>query len=191
MNGFDTEFKDLRDFILKITYRIWEEGGIDRIRDYYNESAPVKTPLSVTNSVEDVVRSTRETLQMFPDRQLYGEDVIGVEHPVGTYYSSHRILSTMTHEGDGNLGSPTGKKVVTRTIADCICRENQVVDEWMVRDQSAILLQLGVDPETFGEKLAQADHARRDPSTRARSFGSALDRFTGFGTDSRGCKTNS
>ena len=157
MHGFDPEFKDLRDFILKITHRIWEEGGIDRIRDYYNESAPVKTPLSVTNSVEDVVCSTRETLQMFPDRQLYGEDVIGVEHPVGTYYSSHRILSTMTHEGDGTFGPPTGKKVVTRTIADCICRENQVVDEWLVRDQSAILLQLGVDPETFGEKLAQAD----------------------------------
>ena len=86
MHGFDPEFKDLRDFILKITHRIWEEGGIDRIRDYYNESVPVKTPLSVTNLVEDVVRSTRETLQMFPDRQLYGEDVIGVEHPEGTYY---------------------------------------------------------------------------------------------------------
>jgi len=157
MNGFDTEFKDLRDFILKITYRIWEEGGIDRIRDYYGETAPFKTGLNVTNSVEDVVRSTRETLQMFPDRQLYGEDVIGAENPVGTYYSSHRILSTMTHEGDGTFGPPTGKKVVTRTIADCICRENQVVDEWLVRDQSAILLQLGVDPETFGEKLAQAD----------------------------------
>jgi predicted ester cyclase len=157
MHGFDPEFKDLRDFILKITYRIWEERGIDRIRDYYNESAPVKTPLSVTNSVEDVVRFTRETLQMFPDRQLYGEDVIGVEHPVGTYYSSHRILSTMTHEGDGVFGLPTGKKVMTRIIADCICRENQVIDEWMVRDQSAILLQLGMDPETFGEKLAQAD----------------------------------
>jgi predicted ester cyclase len=96
---------------------------------------------------------------MFPDRQLYGEDVIGAENSVGTFYSSHRILSTMTHEGDGVFGSPTGKKVVTRTIADCICRENQVVDEWLVRDQSAILLQLGVDPETFGEKLAQADRA--------------------------------
>ncbi|MCS5557603.1 MAG: hypothetical protein NZ778_14025, partial [Arenicellales bacterium] len=67
MHGFDPEFEDLRDFILKITYRIWEERGINRIRDYYNESAPVKTPLSVTNSVEDVVRFTRETLQMFPD----------------------------------------------------------------------------------------------------------------------------
>ena len=159
MNGFDTEFKDLRDFILKITYRIWEEGGIDRIRDYYGESAPFKTPLNVTNSVEDVVRSTRETLQMFPDRQLYGEDVIGAENPVGTFYSSHRILSTMTHEGDGVFGSPTGRKVVTRTIADCICRENQVVDEWLVRDQSAILLHIGEDPKSFGEKLAQADRA--------------------------------
>ena len=86
MNGFDAEFKDLRDFILKITYRIWEEGGIDRIRDYYGESTPLKTPLNVTNSAEDVVRSTREMLQMFPDRQLYGEDVIGAENPAGKYY---------------------------------------------------------------------------------------------------------
>ena len=62
MHGFDPEFKDLRDFILKITYRIWEERGIDRIRDYYNESAPVKTPLSVTNSVEDAVSYTHLTL---------------------------------------------------------------------------------------------------------------------------------
>ena len=163
MNGFDTEFKDLRDFILKITYRIWEEGGIDRIRDYYNEATPLKTPLNVTHSSEEVVRSTRETLQIFPDRQLYGEDVIGVENPVGTYYSSHRILSTMTHEGDGMFGSPTGKKVVTRTIADCVCRKDQVVDEWLVRDQSAIVLQVGLDPETFGKKLAQVDRASGAP----------------------------
>ena len=142
MHGFDPEFKDLRDFILKITHRIWEERGIDRIRDYYNELAPVKTPLSVKNSVEAVVRFTRETLQMFPDRQLYGEDVIGAENPAGTYYSSHRILSTMTHEGDGDFGSPTGKKVVTRNLADCICRQNQVVDEWLVPAPSACLLQL-------------------------------------------------
>lgn len=164
MNGFDTEFKDLRDFILKITYRIWEEGGIDRIRDYYNESTPLKAPLNVMHSAEEMVQSTRETLQIFPDRQLYGEDVIGVENPAGTYYSSHRILSTMTHEGDGMFGSPTGKKVVTRTIADCVCRENQVVDEWLVRDQSAIVLQLGLDPETFGAQLAQADRASGTPA---------------------------
>jgi predicted ester cyclase len=92
---------------------------------------------------------------MFPDRQLLGEDVIGSEDEPGTFYSSHRILSTMTHQGDGFFGPPTGKEVYTRIIADCICRENKVIDEWMVRDQSAIVKQIGLDPKDFSLKLAQ------------------------------------
>ncbi len=51
MKGFETEFKDLKDYILKITYRIWEERGVERIRDYYGENAPVKTPTSVSDKV--------------------------------------------------------------------------------------------------------------------------------------------
>ena len=47
MQGFDSEFTNLKDYILKITHRIWEERGIDRIRDYYAEHAPVKTPSSI------------------------------------------------------------------------------------------------------------------------------------------------
>ena len=70
MNGFDSQFKNLKDFILKITYRIWEERGVERIRDYYGEKAPVKTPTSVSDNVEDVISSTYKTLQMFPDREL-------------------------------------------------------------------------------------------------------------------------
>jgi len=153
MQGFDSEFTNLKDYILKITHRIWEERGVDRIRDYYAEHAPVKTPTSVSCSVEDVVRFTLQTLQMFPDRQLLGEDVIGSEDIPGTFYSSHRILSTMTHGGDGFFGPPTGAKIRTRIIADCICRENKVIDEWMVRDQSAIVKQIGLEPDQFSRQL--------------------------------------
>ena len=154
MNGFDSEFKNLKDFILKITYRIWEECGVERIRDYYGEKAPVKTPTSVSDNVEDVISSTYKTLQMFPDRQLLGEDVIGSEEVQGTFYSSHRILSSAIHLGNGFYGSPTGSKVTYRVIADCICRENKVIDEWMVRDQSAIVKQIGLDPREFGQHLS-------------------------------------
>ena len=155
MQGFDSEFKNLKDYIIKITHRIWEERGIDRIREYYAKNAPVKTPSSITSHVEDVVRFTLQTLQMFPDRQLLGEDVIGSEDEPGTFYSSHRILSTMTHEGDGFFGPPTKAKIHTRIIADCVCRENKVIDEWMVRDQSAIVKQIGLDPKEFSLKLAE------------------------------------
>ena len=153
MKGFETEFKDLKDYILKITYRIWEERGVERIRDYYGEKAPVKTPTSVSYSVEDVISSTWDTLKMFPDRQLLGEDVIGSEDEPGTFYSSHRILSSATHLGDGFYGSPNSSKVTYRVIADCICRENQVIDEWMVRDQSAIVKQIGLEPDQFARQL--------------------------------------
>ena len=153
MKGFETEFKDLKDYILKITYRIWEERGVERIRDYYGEKAPVKTPTSVSYSVEDVISSTWDTLKMFPDRQLLGEDVIGSEDLPGTFYSSHRILSTATHLGDGFYGSPNSSKVTYRVIADCICRENKVIDEWMVRDQSAIVKQIGLEPDQFARQL--------------------------------------
>ena len=64
MQGFDSEFINLNDYILKITHRIWEERGVDRIRDYYGEHAPVKTPASITSHVEDVVRFTLQTLHM-------------------------------------------------------------------------------------------------------------------------------
>ena len=154
MEGFDSEFKNLKDYILKITYRIWEERGVERIRDYYGEKAPVKTPTGVSDKVEEVISSTYATLKMFPDRQLLGEDVIGSEDEPGTFYSSHRILSSATHLGEGFCGSPTGAKVNYRVIADCICRGNKVIDEWMVRDQSAIVKQVGLEPHEFGSQLA-------------------------------------
>jgi len=91
---------------------------------------------------------------MFPDRELLGEDVIGSEDVPGTFYSSHRILSSAIHLGNGFYGSPTGSKVTYRVMADCICRENKVIDEWMVRDQSAIVKQIGLEPREFGQKLA-------------------------------------
>ena len=154
MEGFDSEFKNLKDYILKITYRIWEERGVERIRDYYGEDAFVKTPTSVSDNVEEVVSSTYETLKMFPDRELLGEDVIGSEDVPGTFYSSHRILSSAIHLGDGFYGSPTASKVTYRVVADCICSGNKVIDEWMVRDQSAILKQIGLKPHEFGRQLA-------------------------------------
>ena len=80
--------------------------------------------------------------------------MIGSEDEPGTFYSSHRILSSATHLGDGFCGSPTGSKVNYRVIADCICRGNKVIDEWMVRDQSAIVKQVGLEPHEFGRQLA-------------------------------------
>ena len=152
MQGFSKEFRDPVHYILDITERIWEGRGVELIRDWYAADGPVRTPHGRTDDVEKVIEGTRATLLAFPDRELLGEDVvIGQKNP--GFYSSHRVRSTATHLGEGSFGPATGKPMTMLTIADCLCRDNQVVDEWLVRDQAGIALQLGIDPRVMGRSM--------------------------------------
>lgn len=147
--GFDAEFHDLDHYIRVITARIWEGRRIDDITTYYSDPCVVETPSSVSSSIAAVIAGTEATLEQFPDRRLLAEDVIQSGEAGGGFLSSHRIISTMTHMGDGNFGSASGKRIHVRTIADCVCQNNRIIHEWLVRDQSAIALQIGVAPKVL------------------------------------------
>ncbi|MFM7332737.1 MAG: hypothetical protein ACKO1L_13970 [Brachymonas sp.] len=155
MQGFATEFRNLDDYIRVITDRIWECRQIEAIRDYYSEPCGVITPSGATTDVQSVIDGTKATLAQFPDRRLLAEDVIEAGNAQEGFLSSHRIISTMTHLGDGNFGQATGKKVIVRTVADCVCKDNRIVHEWLVRDQGAIARAVGSTPQALaGEWLA-------------------------------------
>ena len=155
MKGFGSQFKDLPDYILKITYQIWENTDVESFMEYFAENIPVRSPSGVTYGPEAVVRATKATLHEFPDRQLLGEDVIWISDENSGYLSSHRILTKATHMKDGIYGKASGKKLTYRVIADCACKNNQVYDEWLVRDQGAIVRQLGIDPKEYAVNLIE------------------------------------
>jgi hypothetical protein len=94
-----------------------------------------------------------------------GEDVIWNGNDDIGYHSSHRILSKGTHLGDGFYGKPTGKDIFYRVIADCACKGNQVYDEWIVRDQGAMVRQIGYSPKEFAQimidKEGGVDNAKK------------------------------
>ena len=155
MKGFGSQFKDLPEYILKITYQIWENRDVESIMEYYAENIPVRSPSGVTYGPEAVVRATKATLNEFPDRQLLGEDVIWISDENSGYLSSHRILTKATHMKDGVYGKASGKKLTYRVIADCACKNNQVYDEWLVRDQGAIVRQLEIDSKKYAANLIE------------------------------------
>ena len=163
MKGFDQQFKDLPDYILKITYQIWEDKDVEAIRDYYADTptvslpTPTRSPSGVIYGAEPVIKATYATLKMFPDRQLLAEDVIWIGNDEEGYLSSHRILSRATHLHDGPYGKATGKKLVYRVIADCACKNNQVYDEWLVKDEGAIVRQLGIEPKQYASNLITSE----------------------------------
>ena len=151
MKGFDNKYKDFPDYILKITKQIWEGNDVESISNFYTEDIPVRSPFGITYGNKPVIDATYKTLKEFPNRQLLGEDVIWNNDDNEGYHSSHRILSKGTHLGDGFYGKPTGKDIYYRVIADCACKENQVYDEWIVRDQGAMVRQIGYTPKEFAQ----------------------------------------
>lgn len=157
MKGFDPKWKDFPDYIIGITKEIWEDRGIATLHDYYAPDIVVRSPASVVVGNQGVIAATMATLAEFPDRTLLGEDVIWSGTPEDGMLSSHRLLSTATHLGDGVYGKATGKKLVYRIIADCHAINNQINDEWLIRDQGAIVRQMGWDPKQYAADLVERE----------------------------------
>lgn len=172
MQGFDPKFKDFPDYILKITKEIWEGRGISTLNHYYTKDIPMRFPEGVFIGNEGTKNGTLATLAEFPNRQLIGEDVIWSGNDKDGFLSSHRILTTGTHTGGGYFGPATGKSVVIRAIADCAAINDQINDEWLIRDVGGLVMQLGLDPKQFARDLIEREGG---PETCVKPFTPAID----------------
>lgn len=152
MQNFSSEFKTPEQYIIDITYIIWEEGDVGRIREWYAPICPVRSPHRVYDTVDDVVNETMESMHVFSNRRPMADDVIIGDKASG-FYSSHRVRSVGTHTGAGVLGPATGRAYQGLGIADCLCRDNRIVEEWKLRDHASFVRQLGLDPMAYGRSL--------------------------------------
>ena len=161
MQGFDEGFRDLPDYIEKITREIWEERGIGQSLDkYYAPDIIVRAPPGITTGNAGVTAATLGTLHEFPDRRLVYEDVIWSGNEVDGFLSSHRLISVMRKQNDGPHGPASGALVRARVIADCVCKANQIVEEWLIRDYASFAICLGSTPRELARELCEQDLRR-------------------------------
>ena len=184
LKGFEPEWKDVPDYIIGITRRIWEDRDFGSLKRYYGDDMLLRLPTGIYRGNRGALAKVLSTLSEFPDRQLLGEDVIWC--PVGedALFSSHRSLTVGTHAGAGLFGPPTGKRTAFRAIADCYATANAITDEWVVRDYGAVARQLGVEPREAARLMIEEEggHERA-----ARPFQPADDEpgpYAGTGNDS-------
>ena len=157
MRGFNPEYNNIVDYIVKITRQIWKEKDIGLIYDTYSTSVSVHKGLVNSHGVNEVISGTLQTLHTFPDRKGLGWSVIWSGNDVDGFFTSHRGRSNATHLGDSLLyGKPTGKKVVFRTSADCLILNNKIYEEWLVMDTYHLVKQLGLDPVDIAKKIAKS-----------------------------------
>lgn len=156
LEGFEEVYSDIVHYIAYATHRIWAEKAIGLIYSHYDDAVVIHTPYGTQTSVEEVVASTIQMMQAFPDRESRIGNVAWTGNDQDGFYTSHLGTSRMTNLGPSNYGPATGRRVRIRHIADCMIRQNMIYREWLVRDNGALVRQLGLDPVAVAQRLARA-----------------------------------
>ncbi len=157
MTGFDNDYVDIVDYIVRSTHKIWEERGLGRIYDHYRHNVLIHTSDGQTMERDKVIADSAKTMAAFPNIRLYADDVIWSGDAERGFHSSHRITWTGRNTGYSIYGPPTGRKVVRQGIAHCFVKDNRVVEEWICRDELALVQQLGLEPVSLAKKMALRD----------------------------------
>jgi len=159
LQGFDDDYVDIVDYIVRSTHKIWEEGGIGRIYNHYAHKAVIHTSDGLTYGRDKVIADSLKTMAAFPDIRLYADDVIWSGNDRDGFHSSHRIYWVGHNTGYSIYGPPTGRRVTRYGIAHCFVKENRVVEEWICRDELALIRQLGFDEHELARKMAAQEVA--------------------------------
>lgn len=147
-------YKTPEDYILEWTDRIWVTGGIGLIRDHYAPNLKVHGAYGTVTGAESIIKQSIMKKAAFPNRVMTGEDVIWEERGEREWVSSHRIVHAGSQEGYWVYGPPTPRRSVARNIALCLVKDAFVAEEWVVRDEYAVVEQLGYDPTATARLLA-------------------------------------
>ena len=160
MRGFDEDYTDIVDYIVRCTHKIWEEGGMGLLYTHYSHNCVVHTPYGVIYGREAMLADSVGSLAAFPDRRAYADEVIWAGDEDKGFHTSHRVIGEGRNTGHSIYGPPTGRKIFTRTIANCYARENMISEEWLVRDTLAMVRQLGLDEDEVVDRMLEADERK-------------------------------
>ena len=161
MRGFEDTFTDIVDYIIRITHRIWEDGDVGYIYDTYAPGCLVYGDSGAHYGVEAVVEATMAAVHTFPDTRSWADDIIWAGDDVEGFITSHRYVTTGHHLGGWEHGPATGRKVDLWGIANCVSRENEIFEEWVLHNMCSRLMQVGVDIPTAARRYGNELHGVR------------------------------
>lgn len=175
MRGFEDQYVDIIDYIVRITHRIWEEKDIGYIYDTYRHNSRVQDDAGLQYGRDKIVADTVHTINAFPDIRLYADEIIWAGDENTGFFTSHRTVITGTNTGYSRFGPPTGKRISLWCIANCLAEANEIHEEWVIYNQSAMLQQLGFDlfdkAREFGDMRLREGGPRVQPAEGTRLQG--------------------
>jgi predicted ester cyclase len=160
LRGFDEDYTDIVDYIVRCTHKIWDEGGMGLLYTHYAHNSVVHTPYGITYGREQMLTDSIITLSAFSDRQSFADEVIWTGNDEEGFHTSHRVIHLARNTGYSVYGPPTGRKIKHLGIANCFVQENMIHEEWLVRDALAMVRQLGLDENEVVDRMLAEDESK-------------------------------
>src|SRR6476661_5176804 len=107
MRGFDDDYVDIVDYIVRCTHKIWEEKAIGLIYTHYAHNVLVHYSSGIMYGREAMVVNTLQRIAVYAERRAYADDVIWSGNERDGFYSSHRVSSVGVNTGYSEYGPPS------------------------------------------------------------------------------------
>jgi predicted ester cyclase len=176
MRGFEDQYVDIVDFIVRATHRIWEEKDVGYIYDHYRHNILVVDDYGVAYGRDRVIANTIQFINAFPDIRLLAAEVVWAGDDEVGFHTSHRTVLQGTNTGYSQFGPPTGREVEFWLTANCVFVANENYEEWVIYNTASMVRQLGFDLREKARELG----SREEQNGLEDAFGEA-DRLPGQG----------
>jgi predicted ester cyclase len=167
MHGFESTYQNIIDYIVRITYKIWEDRDVEYIADTYSNQSRVYDDYGLQRGNKKIIADTHHTTAAFSNIRLIADEVIWAGNDEVGYHTSHRTIIRGRNDGDSRYGPATGKDVDILVIANCVALDNEIFLEHVLYNNSCMLQQLGHDLNDMAMQMVRAKPAGwpRDEAT--------------------------
>jgi hypothetical protein len=155
MRGFEATYRNIIDYIVRITYRIWEERDVEYIAQTYADRSRVFDDYGLQFGSGKIIADTHHTTRAFSDIQLIADEIVWAGDDEVGYRSSHRTIIRGTNDGASRYGAATGRKIDVLVIANCVSLGNKIFLEHVLYNNSSMLRQLGHDLDEVSSDLSR------------------------------------
>lgn len=154
---FDPEYRNIVDYIVRITHRIWETDadGVKYIAECYAPDSLVYDDYGLQTGSAKIIADTHHTTGAFPGIVLDAEEVIWAGNDRVGFHTSHLTRIIGQNTGPSRYGAATNAEINVLVIANCVALSNDIFLEHVLYNTSAMLQQLGIDVWQEAERLAK------------------------------------
>lgn len=154
--GFDARWQDAASYLDALRRDLGEGQRLDLVPDYLAPDVLVQDGAATLSGPEAVGTALAARRAALPGLSLCGEETLWAASAQNAFVAAQRVQCRARHGGAGLYGAPSGKPLDYLEMSESFCISGALRAQWVLRDEAAILAQIGVSPEEGARwRLAQ------------------------------------